>query len=116
MCTNGERIIRKTKDADLIDVISKQHFFAQMRLSRIMYGKVSRLAEAWNISDGVVINPAVNYGKPVVSKTGLSTFIVSRQYSANSNDAEFVAKMFNVSAADVLHAVQFEGSLGQRAA
>ena len=81
-----------------------------------MYGKVSRLAEAWNISDGVVINPAVNYGKPVVSNTGLSTFIVSRQYAANNKDTEFVARLFNVSTADVLHAVEFEGGLRRRAA
>jgi uncharacterized protein (DUF433 family) len=116
LCTDGRRIILKRGDAELIDVISKQHFFGQMHLGRIKYSKTSRLAEAWGIASGVIINPGVSYGKPVVAHTGVTTFVVANQYYANQRNAALVANLFDLSEADVINAVNFEDGLKLRAA
>jgi uncharacterized protein (DUF433 family) len=116
LCTDGRRIILKRGDAELIDVISKQHFFGQMHLGRIKYSKTSRLAEAWGIASGVVINPAISSGKPVVARTGVTTFVVANQFHANLGNASLVASLFDLTEADVMHAVSFENSLKQHAA
>jgi len=114
--TDGRRVILRTGDRDLVDVISKQYFFGQMNLGRITYGAASRLAETWGIADGVRIDPRVGHGRPVVERSGVATFVVANQFRANAGNAALVADLFGISAADVLHAVAFEDGLKRRAA
>lgn len=114
--TDGKRIMQKHADVLLVDVISKQHLFGQMCLSKIKYSPATRLAEAWDIADGVTINPGVSFGKPVIEHTGVTTFVVANQFKANRGNAKLVAGLFHLSEADVLHAVGFETALKQRAA
>jgi uncharacterized protein (DUF433 family) len=116
LCTDGRRVIRKTGDTQLVDVISKQHFFEQMRLSQIKYNKLSKLAEAWHIRDGVIINPKVAFGHPVVERTGITTFVLANQYAANDRNAALVADLYGVGESDVLNAVRFEEAIRRRAA
>ncbi|HEX4795577.1 MAG TPA: hypothetical protein VH370_17435 [Humisphaera sp.] len=111
--TDGKRIIRQKGDAELVDVISRQHFFGQMKLSRIAYSPTSRLAQSWAISDGVVIDPTLSFGKPVVERTGVTTFVLANQYKANRGDAALVARLFSIKDADVLNAVKFEAGLSR---
>jgi uncharacterized protein (DUF433 family) len=120
--TDGVRIIRHRftgkDDAALVDVVSKQMLFSQMRdlLSRITYGNESHLAEAWKIAKGITIKPGVSFGKPVIEGTGVTTFVLANQYKANGKDAARVARLFNVKIGDVKNAVHFESHLKQRQA
>jgi len=114
--TKGRSIIRQKGDASLVGVISKQHFFGQMDLHKIKYAPATHLAEAWDIADGVTINPRISFGKPVIERTGITTFVVANQFRANGGDAKLVARLFDLSESDVLHAARFEKGLDRRAA
>ncbi len=114
--TDGCRVIHKTGEAQLVDVISKQHFFAQMRLGQIKYNKTSKLAESWEIGEGVIINPKVAFGHPVVEQTGITTFVLANQYAANGGDAALVADLYGVGESDVHNAVRFEETIRRRVA
>ena len=116
LCTDGSRIIRKTGESQLVDVISKQHFFKQMRLGTITYNNLTRLADAWHIREGVIINPEVAFGHPVVERTGITTFVLANQYHANCENASLVADLYGVGESDVLNAVRFEEATRRRKA
>lgn len=100
------------------DVINKQLIFPEFRLAlqTVDYSSTSRLAQNWRISEGVVINPQLGFGHPVIDKTGISTLLVARQYVANSRNVPFVAKLFHITESGVKSAVQFESGLGRIAA
>jgi uncharacterized protein (DUF433 family) len=93
-------------------------WFSHMRdrLSHVVYGSATRLAEEWNIAKGVIIRPDVGFGKPVVKGTGVTTFVVANQYRANARNASLVAGLFNIKVADVQNAVQFESGLKRQQA
>jgi uncharacterized protein (DUF433 family) len=99
-----------------VDVISKQHFFTQMCLGQIKYNKDSKLAEAWHIREGVLIDPKVAFGHPVIERTGVTTFVLANQYAANQENAALVADLYGVGESDVLNAVRFEEAIRRRAA
>jgi len=97
-------------DKNLSEVISHQYFFEQIQqmLTHVDYSNETHLAERWRISTGVVIDPSVSLGKPVVVGTGTSTFVMAQSYWANNCDESLVADLFNVTEQDVLNAVRFE--------
>ena len=105
-------------DATLHEVVSRQQFFTHIRdrLTRVVYSEQTSLACKWNIADGVVIDPGICRGNPVVRETGVSTYVLANQYRANSRDAAFVADLFRTSETDVLNAVDFEDRFGGRRA
>jgi len=88
----------------------------QEHLKPIDYGQASKLAARWNIAQGILLDPNICFGKPVIKGTRVSTFALSKQYDANQQDAGFVAKHFKVSPDDVRRAVGFERSLKTRRA
>lgn len=119
LATNGHRIVRiiqQRGEQTVVDVITRQHFFPQMNLGRIRYGELTRLAEEWAIAEGVIINPTINYGKPVIENSGVSTLIVANQYIANHKNASLVAKLFRLTETGVINAYNFEHGLGRIAA
>lgn len=101
-------------DETLSEVISHQQFFLRIRewLTHIEYSDATRLAIRWFISKGVVIDPSVAMGKPVVSETGTTTFVLANCYWANNEDSALVAELFNVPEEDVVNAVNFEQKHG----
>ncbi len=105
-------------DEVLSEAVSRQQFFKQVKgkLIHVDFSPETLLAVRWRIARGVMIDPAVHLGKPVIENTGVSTFVVDRAYHANGEDAELVADLFNVSAAGVLDAVAFERDYGVRSA
>ena len=122
LSTDGARIIREkasgSSDAKYIDAISKQMLIPQFKdgLKSIHYNKATRLARAWGIDTGIVIDPGVSFGKPVIEKTGISTNIVANQYVANGRDAALVARLFKITETGVISAYRFEHSYGRIAA
>ena len=113
--TDGKRIFNlaasKIGSTILSDVLSHQQFFLHIKeqLNHIDYNEITKLAAKWRISPGVVVDPSVNMGKPVIENTGTATHIITRQYEANSNNLELVADLYGISENDVLNAVKFEG-------
>jgi len=114
--TDGIRVIRDMGDSRLVDVLNNQHFIPQMKLGRFRFSSRTGLAEAWGIEPGITIDPTINFGKPVIENTGVSTLIVARQYVANGKNAPLVARLFKLTDAGVLNAYGFETSYGRIAA
>jgi len=113
LCCGDGRIIIES-DAALVDALDRQNWFTEMRsyLSHIEYGSITKLADRWNIAEGVVIDPGVGFGKPVVKQTGITTFVLAGQYNANDKNAPLVADLYGVKPSDVVNAVSFESEYG----
>lgn len=112
--TDGTRIfiglVNPVEDEAFTEVVTRQHYIPTLikeYLSKIDYCAASQLAARWNIRTGVVIDPAVNFGKPVVENTNVSTWVLANSYFANGQDARLVAGLFGVEERDVLIAVTF---------
>ena len=69
------------------------------------------MARRWCIADGVVIDPAICLGKPIIGEVGIATSILAAAYHANKNDAEVVADWYNIHSKHVIAAVDFERTL-----
>jgi uncharacterized protein (DUF433 family) len=109
------RITDRVKPADLCEVLSKQgHFWEVMiqHLKQIDYSEDLRLAERWRIAQGIVIDPAVSFGKPVISRRRTTTRAIAMAYYANEEDYDLVADLFDIRGEDVRHAVDFERKFG----
>lgn len=105
-------------DEKFIEVISRQLLFPEFAdgLHRIKHNSETKLAEEWEIWNGIFVNPRAGFGKPVVEHTGVSTLIVANQYQANGKDAALVARLFKIPKDSVENAFRFETSLGRIAA
>lgn len=98
-------------DAGFMEVLTKQHYFERILmpfLRCVEYDPGLGLARRWRISPGVVMDPGVALGKPVLEGTRLSTYVIAQEYFANHADAALVAALYGVDEASVLSAVQFE--------
>jgi uncharacterized protein (DUF433 family) len=118
LATDGREVFLRVADKEghdeLIEVLTRQKVFPQIIqpfLKQLDYDPTSRLARLWRIAEGVVLNPALSLGKPLVERAGVKTEVLADAYAANRRDAERVAWWYNVAVADVLAAVRFEESL-----
>ncbi len=115
--TNGKRIIireaKKMGTPNLQDAISKQQFFneIQANLTKVSYSEATRLAQWWDIHPGIVVNPTIAMGEPVITGTGVTTFVVRNAYYANKKNLALVSGMYGISAKQVTDAVVFEDSI-----
>lgn len=99
---------------ELIEVLTRQRVFPEILLpflQRIDYDDATEMAKRWCIGEMVVIDPQINFGKPIVEDVGISTSILASAYRANRNDESRVGAWYNISPKHVLAAVEFEGSL-----
>lgn len=118
LLTDGKAVFERGLDAEgrqaIRDIFTRQRVFPQILLpflKKIDYGSVSRLAERWHISEGVVVDPALCLGQPVVANTGKPTGVLAAAYEANQRDADLVADWYNLHPDQVLAAVRFERGL-----
>ena len=96
---------------ELEEVLTHQRVFPEFLLpflKRIAYDEVTRLAKRWRIGEGVVIDPTICFGKPIVEAVRIPTAVLAAAYEANGKDAAAVAGWYNVQQCHVLAAVQFE--------
>lgn len=114
LCTDGARVFLRTAKADdepeLVEVVEKQRFFHRVMepyLKRVDYDPVSRLARAWRVADGVVLDPAIQLGKPTVEGTGIPAAVLAAAYKANRRDADATASWYGVSPDEVRRAATF---------
>jgi uncharacterized protein (DUF433 family) len=118
ICLHGKTVLTRGLDQrgeeEIRDAVSRQKVFPEIIkpfLKSLDYDGASRLAAKWHIAHAVVINPQICFGQPVAERAGVPTRILAKSYSANGQDAGFVAQWFGVSTEDVNAAVAFESSL-----
>ena len=121
--TDGKDILidaaHAVEDSALIEVVSGQNWFKRVirpYLTQITFDQDTRKAVAWHISNGVVINPKIGFGRPVIDGTGLSAEILGNQYFANGEDEELVADLYEVTVRDVRNAAVYVEEFRLRAA
>ena len=120
--TDGKRIFRLVADAlgeeKLSDVVSRQQFFLHIKekLDHIDYSEATKLAHRWRIANGIVVDPSISMGKPVIQGTGVTTYVITNQYYANMDNSALVADLYKISENDVVNAVNFEQQYGRRVA
>jgi len=98
-------------DESLREILTGQHAFPEILkpiLSRVEYDLDSLLAMKWNIDKGIVVDPAIQYGKPIIASEGIPTSILATAYYANSHSNKTVADWYGVSTEHVSQAVRFE--------
>lgn len=103
-------IDRSGKD-ELTEVLTRQRVFPEIIapfLKKLDYDSATDLAAVWHIGRGVILNPKIAMGKPVVQGVCVKTDILAAAWNANKQDTAAVARWYNVSAEDVLRAVEFE--------
>lgn len=108
------RGVDKEGKEELIEVLTRQRVFPEIIapfLKKLDYNNVTNLARRWRIADGVVLNPEIALGKPVVDGVFVKTEILASAYHANKGDSEAVARWYNVSPEDVDKAVLFESNI-----
>ena len=95
--------------SDFAEVLSGQQYAKHVIepfLSHIDYEE--ELARAWRIHRGIVIDPAVSFGKPAIEGRGITTHVVYNEFTANDRDADFVARLYGIPRERVQDAVDFE--------
>lgn len=97
----------------LQDAVSDQLLFNEIKdtLDHVSYSSKSKLAERWHLFPGVVIDPRVALGCPVIDGTGVTTFVLAQSYHVNDDNATFVGGLYGLSASQIRTAVKFEDSL-----
>ncbi|HEX4609411.1 MAG TPA: DUF433 domain-containing protein [Urbifossiella sp.] len=118
LLTDGQAVFVRGVDRDgqeeIYDALTKQKAFPQIILpflKRIDYDKVSALASRWHIADGVVVDPGKSFGRPVLERLSIPTYLVAAEYAANGRNAERVGGWYGLTVEEVLAAVRFESGL-----
>jgi uncharacterized protein (DUF433 family) len=118
--TDGRRIFISAAstlgEEKLHDVVSHQQFFVHIKekLDRIVYSESTKLARQWRLAKGVILDPSISMGKPIIENTGVTTYVIANQYFANKEDAALVADLYEVTEKDIFNAVKFERIYGRR--
>jgi uncharacterized protein (DUF433 family) len=108
------RGLNAAESSSVIEAITNQCYFDNMILpflQRIDYDQGTQQAIRWHIADGVVIDPKIRFGSPVVEGVGISTSILRDSYFANGEDAASVARWFGIEERHVMAAVDFGNDL-----
>jgi uncharacterized protein (DUF433 family) len=115
LLTDGKVVFTRGLDEagreEIIEVLTRQRVFPQIILpflKSIDYEHATQLARRWHIAEGILVDPTVCFGKPIVEDVGIATNVLASAYYANNENAELVADWFNVHQKHVLAAVQFE--------
>ncbi len=98
----------------LVDLLNNQRVMPKVLLPFLRsldFDPISKLAIRWRIADGVLVDPAMNFGKPVSTGAGVSTHVLYRAYLANNKQVDAVSGWYDVDASAVLAAVRFEQGL-----
>lgn len=118
MRTDGKNVFLRGLDSqgreEILEALTKQRVFPDIIrpfLKRLDYSAVTKLAERWHIAEGVLLDPQIGFGKPVIESDGIATEILASAYYANGDDANLVASWYDIDPRKVLQAVEFEQRL-----
>ena len=96
---------------EVLEVLTKQKAFpAIIRpfLKSLEFDKASRLATKWNIAKGIVVDPKICFGKPIIEAKAIPTYLVAKAVKANKNNVAAVAHWYGLTQAQVSSAINFE--------
>jgi uncharacterized protein (DUF433 family) len=114
--TDGKKIFAVLDDNErkiVYDVVTRNQVFESFILpvlEKIDYDQATRDALKWHLTDMVVLDPKVCFGKPVVEDVGITTYVLAASYYANGQDAKAVARWYEIDEAHVIAAVEYEAS------
>ncbi|NWB98951.1 DUF433 domain-containing protein [Pseudomonas gingeri] len=107
-------VLDETGDESLLDLIKRQWAFKQV-IKPSLYEGIDYTGEdaamRWyplKRSKAIVLDPARNFGKPILSATGIDTLAIYQAYQAEGQDTKRVATIFEIPPAAVDAAVAFE--------
>jgi uncharacterized protein (DUF433 family) len=116
--TDGKRIfatiLHETGDESLLDLVKKQYAFEQIIKPSLYEGieyAEEDSAQRWypvQASRAIVLDPARNFGKPVLAEEGVDTAAIAQAYEAEEKNAERVAQLYEIPLSTVHAAVEFE--------
>ncbi|MBX3474977.1 MAG: DUF433 domain-containing protein [Planctomycetes bacterium] len=116
--TDGSTVfLHSLSDTDregLVDLLNNQRVMPKVLmpfLRKLDFDPISKLAVRWRIADGVVVDPSMNFGKPVATGAGVSTHVLYRAYLANGHNLQTVSGWYDVDISAVRAAVAFEQGL-----
>jgi len=107
-------VLDETGDESLLDLIKRQWAFKQVIKPSLYEGidyTGEGAAQRWyplKRSKAIVLDPARNFGKPILSAAGIDTSAVYQTYQAEGQDIKRVATIFEIPPAAVDAAVAFE--------
>jgi len=115
LLTDGEEVFIRGWDRmgeeEIYEVLTKQKVFPTIILpflKQIDYDRVTILAARWRIAQGVVVDPRICFGSPVVSEVSIPTYLLNAEYEANGKEAGLVATWYKIPPDAVVAAVSFE--------
>ena len=114
-----EQVLDETGEPHLREVLTGQEAMPRILerfLKDVEYHPQTGIAQRWNISPGVLIDPTRNLGKPMAVQSGTSSFVLARAFHANGQNADLVADLFDTTAHAVRLAARFEDTMDTRAA
>ncbi|AZO15367.1 DUF433 domain-containing protein [Mesorhizobium sp. M2A.F.Ca.ET.043.05.1.1] len=100
---------------EMLDLKRRQYVFGQViertfKDMDIEHDAVARW-RPFNGKDSIVVDPTRAFGQPIVATSGVPTIVLAQAVEAEGSQ-ERVARLFEVSLADVKDAVRFENALG----
>jgi len=107
-------VLSETGDESLLDLIKRQYAFEQVIKPSLYEGidyTESEAAQRWypvKRSKAIVLDPSRNFGKPVLTTTGIDTATIFGAYQAEGKDTKRVAFLYEIPTAAVEAAVHFE--------
>lgn len=107
-------VLNETGDEALLDLVKRQYAFEQVIKPSLYEGidyTGSGAAQRWypvKRSKAIVLDPSRNFGKPVLTSTGIDTAAIFSAYQAEGNSAKRVALLYEIPTAAVEAAVNFE--------
>ncbi|WP_122299296.1 DUF433 domain-containing protein, partial [Pseudomonas syringae] len=107
-------VLDETGDEALLDLVKRQYAFKQVITPSLYEGidyAGEESAKRWypvKRSKAVVLDPARNFGKPVLTITGIDTAAIYHSYLAEGQSAKRVALLYEIPPAAVEAAVNFE--------
>ncbi|GGJ49983.1 DUF433 domain-containing protein [Pseudomonas avellanae] len=107
-------VLDETGDEALLDLVKRQYAFKQVITPSLYEGidyAGEESAKRWypvKRSKAVVLDPARNFGKPVLTSTGIDTAAIYHSYLAEGQSAKRVAQLYEIPPAAVEAAIAFE--------
>lgn len=119
--TDGKRILAEVVEATgetrMLDPARKQYVFSSI-VTPSLYAGIEYdgdMAKRWFPLGGgrksVVIDPAIQFGAPIVTDTGIPTDTLYASFKAEGGDRSAVARIFDIDVRHVDAAIQFEEKL-----
>jgi len=106
-------VLEETGDESLLDLVKKQYAFKQVITPSLYRGieYIKDEAQRWyplSRNRRVVLDPKRNFGKPILTGTGMTVDAIVGAWQAEGQNVKRVAALYEVPVAEVEAAVQFD--------